>query len=265
MTSSGSLFLDTTIQIERVVGSRARQAELRQLLAGRRLATSTYVLGEYLRTLVRDATLLHRLVLDHEHLDDVMTAIARHRNKRESGRMLLLWANVQRAGVFGRHHILDMLESYVNGSLVSCFLSGIDDLLDTTGCGLARERPVAVRYRSRGVWHEGYELRAQCTRRHRECALAERLVEWQPQVRRLADGLRDHAEPALARMGRLAADLGHTPDLARGRNCTWYLGDLIVALEAPPGTSIFTTNRRHFAPLCALLGKPLFVEEGMTE
>jgi hypothetical protein len=251
MTMSGAaLFLDTTIQIERVVGSRARQAELRRELANYHLTTSTYVLGEYLRTLVKDAILLHKLTLEHKYLDDIMTAIAQYPNKRVSSRMLLLWANVYRRGRYDEQDILDQLDDYITFWLVNRFVTGIDELLDVTECGLARERPAAV--------GESYHLRNQCTRRIRECVLAERLSEWQPELQAVADGLRDHPDSALARIGALAAHLLDEPDLVRGRNCTWYLGDLIIALELFPEIPFYTTNRRHFEPLCALLGKRLF-------
>jgi hypothetical protein len=58
-------------------------------------------------------------------------------------------------------------------------------------------------------------------------------------------------------MGQLARQIIEDPVLARGRNCTWYLGDLVIALELPADVPLYTTNRRHFAPLLALLGKKL--------
>lgn len=264
MSEVHPLFLDTTVQIERVVGSRARQAKLREELAGYRLVTSTYILGEYLRTLVKDATQLYHLILSYEHLDDVVTAMAQHPNKREAGRMLLLWANVQREGVYGRGHILDMLENYINVTLVNRFLAGIGDLLDMTECGLARERPIAMGYHPVERRHERYYLRAQCIRRIKECVLAERLAERRLELQAVADGLGDHPDSALARMGALAVRLLDEPDLVRGRNCTWYLGDLVIALELPSVIPLYTTNHCHFESLCALLGKQLFHPEEVS-
>jgi len=255
--SGAALFLDTTIQIERVVGSRARQAELRRELAHYRLITSTYILGEYLRTLVKDAILLHRLALEHKHLDDIMTAIAQYPNKRVSSRMLLLWANVYRRGRYDQQDILDQLDDYITFWLINRFLTGIDELLDGTECGLAGERPAAV--------GEFYRLRSQCTRRIKECVLAERLAERRPELQAVADGLRDHPDSALAHIGALAARLLDEPDLVRGRNCTWYLGDLVIALELPPEIPLYTTNHRHFESLCALLGKWLLHPEKVDQ
>lgn len=264
MTAKPPLFLDTTIQIERVVGSRARQAVLHRELAGYRLMTSTYVLGEYLRALVRDAIYLHRLVLEQEHLDDVVTAIAQHINKREASRMLLLWANVRREGIYGRGHIADQLEAYITGGLLRRFMFGVVTLLDTTECGLAQERAQPFRAGSAPDLQDRYRLRAQCIRHVKECALAERLAEWQENVRRINQVLSDSQEraclrrQALARTALLAGQILTDPVLARGRNCTRYLGDMVIALELPPDVPLYTTNRKHFEPLLKVLGKRLY-------
>ncbi len=266
MSGEKSLFLETTIQIEREAASRARQASLRRDLASYRLVTSTYVLGEYLRTLVKDAVRLHRLVATHVHLDDVMTAIGQHPNKREASRMLLIggavvrdiadWEKVQEADI--RADLLNALSRSTEHVLINRFLIGIDELLDITACGLARERPVVWQAGPQGIRGEDlYRLRSQCVRHVRECDLAERMTEWRPELKALAEGLSRQDDPALIRMGELAYQVLDDPTLARGRNCTWYLADLIIALELPPGVPLYTTNRRHFEPILAILGKSL--------
>ena len=70
----------------------------------------------------------------------------------------------------------------------------------------------------------------------------------------LAQRLAGEADPALARMGRLAGEILADPTRACGRNCTWYIGDMIIALELPQDVALYTTNRRHFALLLAILG-----------
>ena len=47
MSAALRIFLDTTIQIERVTATRARQAEIGRALAGAQVISSTYVLGEF--------------------------------------------------------------------------------------------------------------------------------------------------------------------------------------------------------------------------
>lgn len=267
--SKPALFLDTTIQIERVVGSRTRQAALHSELADYRLITSTYVLGEYLRTIVKDAVQLHRLIAQNIYLDDAMTQIAQHLNKREASRMLLILGALLR--ICGQHDekldpaarndLLDRLSRYIEISLPNRFMLGIAELLDDTHCGLAGERPVACQILS--APDSSYRLRCQCVRHVRECNLAELLRDrWSAEIKMLAQGLAGKADPALARMGRLAGEILADPTLARGRNCTRYLGDMIIALELPQDVALYTTNRRHFALLLAILGKKLHTPAG---
>jgi hypothetical protein len=253
MSAARRIFLDTTIQIERVTATRARQAEIGRALAGAQVISSTYVLGEFLRTLVQDALVLHNLALRSEQPYDVETQIAHLLNKRSASRCLLLWASLHRLGVYERPKLLRTLRTYIEYGLVNRFMLGVDELLDATACGLARERPAPL--------GEIYRLRTQCTCPVKECDLAEQLAEHQSEMRVLADGLKDHPEPALARMSTLCALILEDPDVARGRNCTWYLGDLIIALELPVDAALYTTNRRHFEPLCTLLGKQIYMPQ----
>ncbi len=250
MSTGQRIFLDTTIQIERVTATRARQIEIEHALAGVQVLTSTYVLGEYLRTLVQDALVLYNLVNTTEHLYDVETRMANLLNKRSASRCLLLWASLHRSGIYERAKLLRTLRVYIDYGLANRFMAGIDELLNTTACGLAQEQPVP--------YGATYQLRTQCTRRVVECELAERLAEQPALIHILADGLQDHAEAALARMAHLCTQILADPQVARGRNCTWYLGDLVIALEMPADALLYTTNHRHFAPICDLLGKQLY-------
>lgn len=244
------VFLDTTIQIERVTGSAQRQTEIARALTGVQVLTSTYVLGEYLRTLVQDALVLYNLVLTTAELFDVETQIAHLLNKRSASRCLLLWAALHHSGIYERTKLLRTLRLYLEYGLVNRFMAGVIEVLDTTACGLAQERPVPS--------GQTYQLRTQCTRRVLECDLVTRLLEQQAMIRILADGLKDHPENALTRVADLCTQILADPAIARGRNCTWYLGDLVIALEMPADAALYTTNHRHFAPHCALLGKQLY-------
>ena len=57
---------------------------------------------------------------------------------------------------------------------------------------------------------------------------------------------------------RALEDILLDTNTAKGeRNC-WSMGDLIIALECPPDAALWTTNRKHFEPLCQVLGRTLF-------
>ena len=250
MADSLRIFLDTTIQIERLTGTQARRAQLAAQLAGKEVLTSTYVLGEFLRTLVKDCITLYTLVSQNVYLDDVEVQIANRFNKREASRCLLLWAALHRARAYGREKVLYTLHAYIEYGLVQAFMTGVNQISDATGCGLAQERPRRV---------EGtYRLRAQCRRNVKECRLEEWLADHSAALDSIVPHLCASGEPALARIGKLLDEFPQMAQVVRGRNCTWYLGDLIIALECPADAALYTTNRRHFQLLCVQLGKRMY-------
>jgi len=101
-------------------------------------------------------------------------------------------------------------------------------------------------------------LRSQCVRKVRECNVAERMAAWRPELQAVLPGLARESDPALVQLRELVRRILDDPTFARGRNCTRYLGDLIIALSLPDGVPLYTTNRRHFEPLLGALGKPLY-------
>jgi predicted nucleic acid-binding protein len=254
MADGRPIFLDTTIQIERLTGTRARRAQLTTQLAGKEVLTSTYVLGEFLCTLVKDCITLYTLVSQNIYLDDVEVQIANRFNKREASRCLLLWAALHRPRAYGREKVLYTLHAYIEYGLVQAFMAGVDRVSDATGCGLAQERP----HRVEGT----YRLRAQCRREVKECHLGEWLARHSAALESIASHLRASSDSAMIKVGKLLDEFPQTPQVVRGRHCTWYLGDLIIALECPADANLHTTNRRHFDLLCAQLGKRIHEPEG---
>ena len=55
--------LDTTIQIDRIFGSDRRIARINEVLKGKQLISSTYVLGEYYKNIVNDFVTLYKILV----------------------------------------------------------------------------------------------------------------------------------------------------------------------------------------------------------
>ena len=59
---------------------------------------------------------------------------------------------------------------------------------------------------------------------------------------------------------RVYEEIQNNYDLAKGqRNCN-TLSDVIIALEAPVNSTIYTTDR-HYEVICPLIGKSIFRED----
>lgn len=96
-----------------------------------------------------------------------------------------------------------------------------------------------------------------CRRETARCSLPELLDKNQVALQNLQV---DAAAPTVLDTNTKAAlaDINTDFTIARGeRNC-WALGDVIITLECPTDALLWTTNLRHFAPLCKALGKRLF-------
>ncbi|MFQ5854306.1 MAG: hypothetical protein ACE5LU_01485 [Anaerolineae bacterium] len=119
-------------------------------------------------------------------------------------------------------------------------------MLDTTACDLVRP---------------GYTVtpggRMSCRRETARCALPGLLNDHADAMQQLqADTSALTALNAGTR--RALQEITSDPDLAKGERSCWSLGDLIIVLECPPNAALWTTNLRHFEPLCRVLGRQIF-------
>lgn len=77
-----NLLLDTTIQIDRITGSRERKKPIKEVLKDNRLFCSTYVQGEYYSNIVKELLTLYGLFL----IDRDIVETGKRINERVFGR-----------------------------------------------------------------------------------------------------------------------------------------------------------------------------------
>ena len=70
------LFLDTTIQIEKVLGRKDRKIEIHNNLKERYVITSRYVLMEYIRTIVKDFYYIYNVLKEESSVEAAIDRIA---------------------------------------------------------------------------------------------------------------------------------------------------------------------------------------------
>ena len=66
------LFLETTIQIQKDFGTKERRRNIKKALQGKQLLTSTYVMMEYLRTIVADAVYIYVKLKETENIGEAL-------------------------------------------------------------------------------------------------------------------------------------------------------------------------------------------------
>ncbi|MBC8231945.1 hypothetical protein H8E77_20535 [bacterium] len=260
--SSTKIFLDNTIQIERIIVP-SRGAIIQPHLTNKNacVISSTYLLMEYRRTIVADFVAVHNLVKLHEKLGSAVAHLSSGR-ARFSKRMM-----ERRQKILGmamvdcedadesltRTGILRILELYLEGGLERRFMENITELTNVTDCDLAKypliQRPDGY-----------YQLTTTCNKKRVCCQLPAFLQKNAHSLQRIEQFIKQHTaaeyQELLEKLARVTTNFSQ----AKGQRTCWKLGDIIIALESSTDALIYTTDK-HFETICTALGRKLYVEE----
>ncbi|MBC8233078.1 hypothetical protein H8E77_26330 [bacterium] len=247
-----SLFLETTIQIERVVGHKERKEAIKNRIARGCLKTSTLVLREFKERLLHKCILLLELVLRYEHRADVETAISQMFSDTKI--LLQLWAQIQREtigdGAYDRELVIETLKSYIEGGLEKRFYLPPVEVSNDTYCEIAGEK---VR-----IEHGFYVLNVFCNRKKVNCNLPTFIEKhenaFEAMQKRIPNAKTKDERDELSKIVAVYQDAKSRNDFNRvkgQRHCN-TLSDVTIALEAGDAI-IYTTNRdfEYICPVCS--------------
>lgn len=133
------LLLDTTIQIDRITGTRERQSAVKEKLRGNELFCSTYVLGEYYSNIVNDLVTLYGLFLMDEDPAETMKRITERVFGRSQSRAIKLFANILSICDSDAEQIKDTFLLYMD-LIQDEFYADVKEMLDTTQCARANRK-----------------------------------------------------------------------------------------------------------------------------
>jgi len=259
--SSTKIFLDNTIQIERIIVP-SRRAIIQPHLTNENacVISSTYLLMEYRRTVVADFIAVHNLVKLHEKLGSAVAHLSSGRagfSKRmmERRQKIIGMAMVDCEDAdesLTRAGILRILELYLEGGLERRFMGNIATLTNTTNCDLAKY-PLIQR-------QDGYyQLTTTCNKKRVCCQLPDFLQKNAHSLQRIEQFIKQNAaaeyQELLEKLARVTTNFSQ----AKGQRTCWKLGDIIIALESPKDALIYTTDK-HFKTICNALGRKLYYE-----
>jgi len=259
--SNTKIFLDNTIQVERIIVP-SRRAIIQPHLTDENTSvrSSTYLLMEYRRTVVADFIAAYNLVQSHEQLGAAVANISSGRakfSKRmiERRQKILGMAMVDCEDAdesLTKLGVLRILELYLEGGLERRFMENISTLTNATDCDLAKYPLVQ---RADGY----YKLTTTCNKKHVRCQLPAFLQQNAHNLQRIEQFIKQHAateyQELLEKLAQVTADFSR----AKGQRTCWRLGDIIIALEAPEDALIYTTDK-DFKTICTALGKKLYLE-----
>ncbi len=253
------LFLDTSIQIQRILGPLAASSAIDRHLARRDVTavTSRYVLMEYQRSLVADFAHVQRQFVTARTPREALAWIV---SGRRAFRPRSLARCVQVAALaLGEQPVIsltlarDILDIYLRSTLLDRFHHRVSLLPDPIGCDLVAG---GVSRQPDGV----YTVADACRKETAACRLPDFMAERQPELRAIVEHLAAHpnAIKDQPRVERLLAAVLADPRAALGQAACWPLGDVIIALQVPPGALLWTLDRQDFAALSVPLGLELY-------
>jgi hypothetical protein len=261
-----SLFVDTSIEIARVVHGPLMKARIRERLARhRQTVTSLVVRQEFKRRLLKEAEYLLRQLHRYKSFDEVLQHVIRLPGQwpgRVRKRNICLQTLSQlHAGGTDRERA-ERAQLYLRSLLVSGlkrFDQRADVVRGDSACACARAavvEKVPLRKYDMGPEH--------CSRlKPGACGVADFLAkraEVREQILRHLRGLPDdrkslelkNAEAFLVRMAK-------SPARAAQEDPCLKIGDLLIALESAGVQHFFTLNRAESQHLCRALGQTLIV------
>jgi len=260
-----NIFIETSIQIERILGRIARKEQIRATLEGAKVSTSSYIWMEFRRTALQAMAYLLTIIrqMQQEGETDILFSELMRRvaagtaigySRRVLQRVLLAYGYILET--FPRSPVrattlIDYLEFNIERVIPARFFQGIDEVIKNTDCDLVRPNVPVGNYLTN---------RLSCNAATAQCSLIDFLARHQEKLLALEHALAqanpDQSNPsALTALRRVNKDVTK----AKGERTCWAFGDVIIALEAPDDALIYTTDN-HFDVLCATLGKKRFVE-----
>lgn len=247
------IFLETTIQIHRLLDSGLGRQTINQTIAQYETVTSTYVWMEVQRTVSQDYQYLTDLLLTKQP-----TTFVQLFRLLGEGENLYSLRSLKRLIHITTQLLDDLKTTTINPLLAAYqlkeqrqwllhheFFADVQQVLDTTQCDLVRPD-----YRATGS-------RMSCRRATARCALPDLLKQHAISMQQLRRGTIAPVKLE-TKTERVLNAIEDDFALAKGEKNCWSLGDLIITLECPPDTMLWTTNVQHFEPLCDAFGRKLF-------
>jgi len=246
------LFLETTIQGERVVGPDFRKEKISINIEGKTLISSVCVLGEFKQTFVHDAILFHKILVDSSNTSEALKRLPSF-SARMHKRAVDIFASITEDGNTDKTDVLDTLERWILWELVHRFHYGLVAVVNYTNCRKARATVVKH--------GEKYEIDGlSCSKQNPpDCAILDFLKGHRAEFQQILDAIdklpiKDKDQVSMVNAGQKVLEGQDTPF---GLNCK-ALMDIVIALEAPKECAIYTTNKKHFEPVCKALGLNLY-------
>jgi hypothetical protein len=261
--SQPDIFVETSIQVHRILAQRAVQEKLERQMASvaSRLCSSQYVWMEFQRTVMADYAYVHELLRIHHGWWDVMAHLLdgqRGFRSRSAVRCTQILGHLYNDSQVDWRYARQLAEQALRRRLRLLFWTHVTPLPDPIICDLVVAGTVRQPAGS-------YTVATSCRKESAACHLPDFLAEHRTELRAIADYLvaHPHAIKDQRRVQHLLSAVLEKPRAALGQTSCWPLGDVIIALQVPAGAALWTLDA-DFIPLATALGIHLYQPEIVT-
>ncbi|GBE53920.1 hypothetical protein BMS3Bbin15_00066 [archaeon BMS3Bbin15] len=253
--SSSYFFLDTNVCIDRIFG---KKSILQKLKSADLLYTSTYVVGEFIRTIVSDCCVLHSIVLEEDNLNDVYRRISvmtesGERNKvRKGQRYNLLLRSLGYPGKPNKEKALINLSMYIRFSLIPSFVSGLTIIESKTKCELVSYKP--KRYDGH------FKINIPCVENSGidQCSLSNLICKSVNILKSISNELESESESYYIELRRVIENhLDHSELVTTYDECKIF-GDVIVTADCPNDCTTVSRDH-HLEKICDIAGQSFMI------
>lgn len=257
MNSNQTIFLDTSIQIERILGAKHKQLEIEHHLAkaNYQFVTSHYAFMEFQRSVIADHVYVHNQIGQYDDWEEIVIRLrsgTRAFRPRSFVRVMQIFTRTMLISRMNREIALNLLKLQIERELAKRFWWHVSPVPDLIICDLVK---AGATYQ----FAESFTVADSCRKATAACHLPRFLAAHQSRLHTIADYLMAHLEciKDQIRVERLLAAIIKNPQEALGQSACWPLGDIILALQVPEGAKLWTLDA-DLAALTKALGLNLY-------
>lgn len=260
--TTAPIFVETSVQIRRILAPRAEQAqwEIQFAQLAPRLQTTEYVWMEFQRTVLADYAHVHRLMLEYQGWGDVMANLLagqRAFRSRAAVRCTQILGLLYNESHADWQYALRVLEQALRRRLRMLFWTHVVPLADSIVCDLVAAGATTQQ-------DGNFAVAASCRKHSATCHLPTFLASHTTELNTIAAFLAAHPRTIKnqTKVMQLLSAVTVDPRAALGQTSCWPLGDIIILLQIPAGTLLWTLDA-DFHALSAALGIHLFAPENL--
>ena len=247
------VFLETTIQIDRIIGKQERRDTIRHNLQSQRLSTSGHVLNEFNKTLLRDAITFRELLLSSPDVGEAVLRLNKY--DRKYGRTVGLLARLGFDN--SKQNTLARLEEFIEWRAHDHFWNSIEqsDCTDKVGCMPKNWTPEQNE-------NGDYDIsRLKCLKASPPpCKVLEFIREKESLIADFVAGTQSCSRENVHKAGQALDHILKDLDSPYGERSNCYLiADTMIVLESRIDSKMYSKDR-DVQEICEILGRLSYTE-----